>query len=241
MNTQKLVKSGLILMGITMLDIVGYSPGLLALSLASPSIVNTSLAILLGIGSVAGVGYTSYQLFLPDKICLNNGMNVTHASELLVKVADMNEGKFSEAANLILQQINSINSAASITENQIHNKFNRGSLTYNKYATVVDAAVKAAFNNINKAANMLSIIDFDRYHRAKNNYGDNIADESQKRQTDLVDNNLNTVHKIITSNEELILKLDELTNKIVAEYDESNNNDVLEEIKRLTEQLKIYE
>ncbi len=147
---------------------------------------------------------------------------------------------FGPIARTVMDQMNRLNNSCARCKDSIAKKFAQGSMTYNKYYSIVDIADKTANQNVVAMANRMRFFDEDEYTRLENYRNDNIPDDIQERQIALYKENQAKIEEAIAVNENLILKIDTLSMELANSASEESMDTMLTEIEELTKQVKYY-
>lgn len=243
-DTKKLIKFGAKAGILGIAAAIVYSPGLLALSVFDASILKATLAVVLGIAFVAGLGYSTYQFFAPDKKqikTLNSSLDVTELSNKLTEhTTDIYMGKLAKQA---LTQVDRLNRNIKKVEFELSEKFAPSSMTYKNFYGAVDNAGTCAFENLNSFATRLRLYDDQDYITLQNYKHDDIPDEIQEKQLELLEQNKDLAKDALAANEQLILGLEELAMKLADSNFTTNsdkNEELIEELNKLTDTIKYY-
>lgn len=163
--------------------------------------------------------------------------------ELYNVLGEYTKGKyFGPIARTVMDQIQRLNNSCVRTKDAIAKKFDKSSMSYEKYYSVVDLAEKTANQNIVAMTNRMKFFDENEYARLENYRNDNIPDDIQEKQIALYKENQAKLEQAIAVNENMILKLDTLSMELSKITDASDNtmNLTLDEIEELTKQVKFY-
>lgn len=163
--------------------------------------------------------------------------------ELYNVLGEYTKGKyFGPIARTVMDQIQRLNNSCDRTKDAIAKKFDKSSMSYEKYYSVVDLAEKTANQNIVAMTNRMKFFDENEYARLENYRNDNIPDDIQEKQIALYKENQAKLEQAIAVNENMILKLDTLSMELSKITDASDNtmNLTLDEIEELTKQVKYY-
>lgn len=155
----------------------------------------------------------------------------------------MTKREFREEATRAVKQMERLEKKVQMLEEILTQHFSRGSLTYEKFNSTVVGVEKLFFDNLKKMITKIRIFDQDEYN--------NMARENRNLSTHAVQKR-NAIYKeyidyavlIIDKNEQLLIKLDDLTLEIskLADVEEANIEDlmVVQEINDLIDQTKLY-
>lgn len=221
--------------------VVTYSPGLLALYPTNPSILLAGTSILLGLGFGAGLIGGNYMLLKgPEKVEHVKQLTSPQIESILREY--YHSTYFGTLARTTVDQLHRIETSTERAVAAVKNRFDEGSMSANRYLTIVEAAGATAMDNVKTAAMRIQMFDDNEFKRLKNYKNDNIPDDIQEQQLALYEKNIAQVKGIIAANEKLILKMDTLTLEIsdVTADTEEQSDALLQEITELTEELQYY-
>ena len=127
----------------------------------------------------------------------------------------------------------------------IEREFDAGTMTWEKFATPVDAAVDTIKRNCAALANRVQRFETAEYQRLKrlHDAGGIEVGSANEQQWVLMRDELNDMDGLQDSNERILLELDALSAELLrlTGSDISNANDaILEELQQLTEDAKLY-
>ena len=239
-NKEKIVILNIL---IIIVAIVCYSPGILNLRPSDDSIFRAGMSIMMAFGLGFAFFYGNYELLrdkpLP-KIDRSDIMNIEQAERLLRNYfGGKYVGKSAKAAD---EQLQRMLKSFQRTESLIDERFDKGSLSWEKYYSVVESAQQTALQNIVSMANRMQMFDETEYQRLQHYKDDMIPDDLQEQQLQLYEKNMDTIKNGIALNEKLLLKMDTLSLELSDVKDEYKPGDaLLEEIERLTEEVKLYQ
>ena len=223
---------------------VCFSRGLLNLFGAEKA---SLIRILIGIGVIvvliAGfVLMSMWYLREPKAVMMDE--HISHSyGELYNVLEDYTKGKyFGPIAKTVMDQIERLNNSCHRAKEAIARKFDKSSMSYEKYFGVVDVAESTANQNIVAMTNRMKFFDEKEYERLENYRNDNIPDDIQEKQIALYKENQAKLEQAIAVNENMILKLDTLSMELSNSTDANDEsmNTTLDEIEELTKQVKYY-
>ena len=234
------------------LIVILYSPGLLALSPFDPGIIRPGLAIVCGIFIIAALLYANISTLRKTKKDYHQLDVEKSSSAQALKVMERYEKAdvVGPVAATAKAEIESVEHKKDALLSVIENKFSKGSLTYDKFASVVEAAVSTVIKNTSILANRIQTFDTQDYRHIEmmlstGSYkNDNIPDEIQEEKGRLYAKNMADMDAIIAANEKLLLELDRFAieiGKLDTENTENVNTAMIEEVKQLIEETKYYE
>lgn len=238
----KYIKMFILNLSICIFAIVGYSPGLLNLRLSDISIFRAGMSILLGIILfilfLAGNYYLLREPFKKE-IHKEDIKNLDSAKKMFILYSS--DKYYRDIANTAIEQITRLSKSINRAKMSIDNKFDKASMSWNKYYNVLDAGENTAISNIVFMANRMQLFDSSDYLRLQNYKDDDIPDDIQEKQLELYEKNITMINNAIALNEQLLLKLDMLSMELASTIDSDDSNTaLLDEISKLTEEAKYY-
>ncbi|MBQ9604971.1 MAG: hypothetical protein IJR45_06110 [Firmicutes bacterium] len=237
MKTNKLVKIAVLNLIIIVAAVVTYSPGLLAWYPNDPSIFKAGMSILIGIFLAVIFLYGNSRLLSDPKLPVN--VDVNDFSQA-TKILDMykNGSYFGKTAQTVLDQIERLGRSMSRLQSEIDRKFDKNSMSNDKYSAIVNEANLCLTDNLISAAQRMQFFDEGEYKRLLNFEKDSIPDDIQQQQLNLYKMNEDSIKNVVTANEKLILQLDTLAVELGSKGE--SNDELLDEIKKLTQEVKYY-
>ncbi len=220
-----------------------YSPGLLALRPSDESIFRAGLSILMILVLLTTFFLGNYLLLLrqppqQEWIADDADLNTEQAEQILHRYFG---GKyFGSLAKTASEQITRLERSSDKALRVVEQRFEKGSLSWERYASVISAAEKSALKNSIAMANRMQLFDEDEYQRLQHYREDDIPDSIQEEKISLYRKNLSLIRDAIAGNEQLILKVDTLAMELADGLKEDDGSELLEEIERLTGELKYY-
>lgn len=232
------------------LIVVLYSPGLLNLRPTDPSILRAGLSIIFGvIILVAVVWYNLSALRQPRYEHLDTSGELD-SGDLAVVLSRYKDtpvvGRYAADAISELEQINRKKKSL---YDIISGKFEKGSMTWEKFIAVVDSAALTVNKNSALLANRVQAFDVEDYQRMERlmrtgSYRrDEIPDDLQEEKWGLLRSSMNDMRNVVAANEKLLLELDKFAVEIGGLESSENteaNNRMLEEVRTLVEETKYY-
>lgn len=239
MAGKNLLKQIFLNVGIGALAVVFYSPGLMNLRPTDISILRAGSSICLGIAEAAAFFYGNYALMKqPERIAYNKE-NVQDTAQALFVLNMYKDGRyFGSLARTAHDQIKRFERSVERAKLEIKTKFEPGSMSFDKYDSIVSAADSALLENIITMANRIQFFDEAEYAKLQNYKNDDIPDDIQEKQIELYKKNMDMVKNAIRANESLILSIDTLSVELATSDREDNS--LLDEIKKLTDEVKYY-
>ncbi len=226
---------------IVLLMVVCYSEGFLGLRPTDASIFRAGMSIFMAIAGIFAFFYGNYTLLkdpAPMHITSDDLVDLSQARSVL---AAYHGGKyFGRIADTASNQLLRLERTMERAKNAVGSKFENGSMSFDRYDATVRAAQEAALNNVVAMANRMQIFDEKDYARLRNYKNDDIPDDIQEKQIALYEDNLKQLEAAVSANEELILALDTMSLELAKPGEKKTADPLLEEIHRLTEQVKLY-
>lgn len=239
MANNNLLKQILLNVGIGVSTVIFYSPGLMNLRPTDISILRAGSAICLGIAEATAFFYGNYKLSkAPERISYNKD-NIKDTNQALNVLNSCRGGRyFGSLAQTAYDQVKRFEKSLIRAKQEINNKFDPGSMSHDKYYSVIAVADDALLENIITMANRIQFFDETEYAKLQNYKNDDIPDDIQEKQIALYQKNMDLVKNAIRANENLILSIDTLS----VELSTSDNEDsgLLDEIRKLTDEVKFY-
>lgn len=243
-DLQKTIAFGAKIAGIGIAAGILYSPGLIALSVFDASIFKATLAVVLGIVLVAGLAHSTFQYFRPDKKqikTVNASLDVTELTKKLTE--HIYDDYMGDLAKQAVTQVDRLNKTIKKVEFEIGEKFVPNTMTYKNFYSSVDVAGDYAFKNLSNFVTRLRLYDDQDYAMIKTYKHDAIPDNIQEEQIELIKQNKQLAADALNANEQLIIGLEKLAMKLADsnfEAESDKNDELLENINKLTETIKYY-
>ena len=223
--------------------VVCFSRGILNLWNTNGSAVKILIPIGILIALIAGYILMSiWYLREPKQVMMDENENHSY-SELQNVLSSYTSGKyFGKIAKTVMEQLERLNTSCERTKEAINKRFDRSSLSYEKYYSIVDVAEKTANQNVVAMTNRMKFFDEEEYARLENYRNDNIPDDIQEKQIALYKENQAKIEGAIAVNENLILKMDTLSMELakISNSSEADMETMLGEIEELTKEVKYY-
>lgn len=230
--------------GIGAVAIVLYSPGLLALRVTDYSIFRAGMSIIAGVILAAVFLYVNVRFLRgpkPGRVDVKEISDIESAKRVLRQYHD---GKyFGQTARTVSEQMDRIVKCGKRLSGVLEQKFEKGTMSWEKFNSVVESAENSAIQNAVTMANRMQMFDEREYSRLQHYRQDDIPDDIQEEQIRLYQKNLDNIRSAITLNERLLLKLDTLALEVSGSSTgtaEGENQILLGEIEQLTKEIKYY-
>jgi len=219
--------------------VVCFSRGILNLWNTNGSVIKILIPIGILIALIAGyILMSMWYLREPKQVMMDENENHSY-SELQNVLSSYTNGKyFGKIAKTVMEQLERLNTSCERTKEAINKRFDRSSLSYEKYYSIVDVAEKTANQNVVAMTNRMKFFDEEEYARLENYRNDNIPDDIQEKQIALYKENQAKIEGAIAVNENLILKMDTLSMELakISNSSEADMETMLGEIEELTKE-----
>lgn len=225
--------------------VILYSPGLVCLRISDYSIFRAGMSIIAALALIAAFFLVNLRLLQdPDRkpVTLQDVPDLDRAKDILRRHWDSKY--FGRMAKTASEQLDRILKCRLRLSDILEQKFTKGTMSFDKFNSVVEAAEASAIKNVVAMANRMRLFDEKEYARLQHYREDDIPDDIQEEQLKLYQKNLDNVRSTISLNEKILLKLDALAMEISSSAsgeDTELNNDLLNEISRLIDETKYYQ
>lgn len=221
--------------------IVCYSEGFLELRPWDASILRAGMAIFMAIAGAFAFFFGNYALLKEPERRTFSQENLVDLSQARAVLSSYHGGRyFGKIADTTSDQLARLERTMDRTKSALGMKFAQGSMSYDRYDATVKAAQEAALSNVIAMANRMQIFDEKDYARLKHYKNDRIPNDIQQKQIALYTDNMRQIEAAVAANEELILALDTMSLELARPGEVNETDPLLEEIHRLTEQVKLY-
>lgn len=225
--------------------VVLYSPGLVCLRITDESIFRAGMSIiamlvLVGIFFLVNIRFLkgpSKRPLLPEE-----PIDLEKARDILKEYGSSKYLK--SMASTASEQVERILKCHSRLSGLLEQRFTRGTMSWEKFHSVVLSAEDSAARNVAAMTNRMRLFDEKEYSALQHYREDDIPDDIQEEQLRLYQKNFDDIKSLIALNEKILLKLNTLTMEISASADKGNpdwNDDLLEEIEKLISETKYYQ
>ena len=223
--------------------VVLFSPGLLGLSIVDASAVKAALSLTLGIMMPAGMVAYNYKTISQKNDVKLIGTNQYSVEGIRQEMKHyLGSGVFGQVARASLDELDKCEKMQAGVDEVLDRKFEKGSLTYQKFDSIAKAAQDTILANMVNMLNRMKVIDDGVYARLQNYKHDDIPDDIQIQQLELYNKNIAAVKEKRNQNEGLIYKLDELRIELAAsEAGDAAGIKAYAEIDTLIKQIEYYQ
>lgn len=236
---------------LAILIVILYSPGLLALRPDDPSILRAGFSIIFGVVIAVALVWFNYNALRTrryEHLDTSGGADEYDLAEVLKRyVHDPVVGQYASRA---LDEIEGMSKKKSSLYDIIAGKFEKGSLSWDKFTAVVDAAAQTVLKNTALLANRVQSFDVEEYRtmgsliQTGGYKSDEIPDDIQEEKWQLLQRSLDDMRGVVAANERLLLELDKFSIELGQLESASNsevNNNMLDEIRTLIDETKYYQ
>lgn len=221
-----------------------YSPGIIGLSPLSQSTLKAALSIAIGVVAIPMFIYVNKVMLSEKQLSLLDKDEGNRKDKIVTVLNSCRQskvlGSIVRSTELQMQRVE--NSALNF-DRFVSHRFEKGSLSYQKFITVMESASKAMFDGYVQIANKMVMFDEAEYERLSGDeyLYDDIPDDIQKQKYALYNENLESARRILEKNEIILLGLDKLMTEISNNDDSDEDmNTTAREIDTLINQLEYY-
>ena len=230
---------------IAITGMVLYTPWLVGLTPADPSILRAGLSVICGIVLAGAFGASTYAYLHEPEFHLLEAADVNEADDVLPQLEGLSElpvvGEYAREAR---GQIESMEHRRERLYRVIGSKFAEGSMSWDKFTAVVDASQRTLLRNCALLANRAQSFDVDGYRKVRRLLPVAPDEHSlDQERAGLYREALDDMREVIEANERLLLEMGKLEMEISDLESDDNreeNNRMLEEVEELLEQTKYY-
>ena len=224
-----------------------YSPGLLGLYPNDPNILKAGISIIAGVLIFAGIIKTNIIDLRPQKLISTNKNMST--SECISMLQHLNSRLFRHQISDVTDQLERAEKYIRSFDDILAVKFSKGSMSYDKYASVIDTAIQSVIRNAALLASRIQMFDEEGYYKIRSLIDsgeykkDDIDDSLQEQKDELYQANYKSITDMVNLNEKILLQLDHLSSEISSMDSstlEQDNNVILEEITTLIHDTQYY-
>lgn len=221
-----------------------YSPGIAGLSPLSQSTVKAALSIAVAAMAVPAFIYVNKAMLSEKQLNLLDKGEGNQKDKIMTVLNSCSQSKV--LGNIVKStelQMQRVETSALNFDRLVSHRFEKGSLSYQKFIGVMDSASKAMFDGYVRIANKMVMFDEAEYERLSGDeyLYDDIPDDIQRQKYALYNENLESARKILEKNEIILLGLDKLMTEISNnDYSDEDMNSTAREIDMLLKQLEYY-
>ncbi len=229
---------------IAITGMVLYTPWLVGLTPADPSIVRASLSVICGIVLAGAFAGSTYVYLHEAEYRLLETSEVNEADDVLPQLRGLSDtpvvGTFAQQAST---QVESAGYRHERLRRVVSATFSEGSLSWDKFMAVIDASQRTLLRNCALLANRIHAFDVDAYRSARRKRPDADAQALDGERLAVYDGALAGMREVIEANERLLLEMGKLEMEISdmkADDAREDNTRMLDEVRELVEQTKYY-
>ena len=166
--------------------IVLFSPGFLGLSITDASVIRAALSVTMGIMMPVGMVIYNYKTLSQKEEHKYIGTNQYSVEEIRQELQHyLGSGLFGQVARSSLDQLDKCEKMQAGVNEILNRKFDKGSLTYQRFDTIAGSAQNTVMANMVNMLNRMRVIDDGVYARLLNYKHDDIPDDIQIQQLEL--------------------------------------------------------
>ncbi|WEK55917.1 MAG: hypothetical protein P0Y55_07685 [Candidatus Cohnella colombiensis] len=232
--------------GIVLLNIITWSPGLLAVEIGGKSAFQTALGVTIVFSSFLVLMYGSYTMLLKPPI-VTPIKDITSSTDYRAALNRYkNEKDLNSDILLALDQLDRIEKKNAILLDILNQRFDPSELSYKKFIAVIHDVENLFYFNIRKMLNKLSVFDASEYSNLTSSLRfKQISNNLLQKKQELYMEYLAFVTAQVSANEQILLKLEQLLMEI-SQLGSANDEDVdhlpcMQEIDALIKQTKFYQ
>ncbi|WP_145415061.1 hypothetical protein [Paenibacillus xylanexedens] len=232
-----------LIIGIVAVNVLAFSPGFAGLGFGE-SAFQTALSVTLLFGSVLALFYGSYTLLFKQPVVLPVRQIETHEDYVEALSFYRRIKILEEDITLGLSQLNRMKKKKETLMNVLHQRFDPGELSFKKFASVTEEVEKLLYLNIRSILNRLNVFDEADYASMMKAKSPAIPQKLFQEKTKVYNDYLTYVKDSLHTNEEILLKLDQLLLEI-SRLDSFEAGDIeqmscMQEIDQLIKHTKLY-
>ena len=215
-----------------------YAPWGLALRPWDPSLLRAGFSIIAGIALAGTFGAATYLTLKDPDVKLLEPTKVLSDDEVVPVLEEYREAPYvGDIAIEALEQVHSASRKRNRLRKVISIQFSEGSLSWDRFSTLVDTAQRTVLRNSALVANDVQSFDRDGYAKAKR------SGTKQEQHLALYDQSLAEMQEILAANERVLLemaKLEHELGKLEADDTREEAGQTIEELQGLIEETRYY-
>ncbi len=217
-----------------------YAPWGLALRPWDYSILRAGMSIIAGIGLAGVFGTSTYFALKDPDVKLLEPTKVMDDDEVVPVLEEYVDTPYvGGIAGDALEQVHSAERKKKRLHKVIGIQFSEGSISWDRFVTLVDTAERTVLRNSALVANNVQSFDREGYAQEKAHHGSGAHDERLA----LYDQQLSRMREVVTANERVLLEMGKLELELSRlEEDDTleDNGQTVEELQSLIEETKYY-
>ncbi|GAB1157736.1 hypothetical protein YWY31_37610 [Paenibacillus illinoisensis] len=232
-----------LIFGVVVINILLFSPGFIGLGFSGGAF-STALSVTLLFGSVMALFYGSYTLLFKQPVVLPVKQIETHEDYVEALSFYRRIKVLEEDITLGLSQLSRMKKKKETLLNVLNQRFDPGELSYKKFASVTLEVEKLLYLNIRSVLNRLHVFDEAEYAALMKSKSSKIPPKLVQEKTKVYNDYLSYVKDSLHTNEEILLKLDQLLLEI-SRLDSFEAGDIeqmpcMQDIDQLIKHTKLY-
>ncbi|WP_353959113.1 hypothetical protein [Paenibacillus sp. PK1-4R] len=232
-----------VILGIVAVNVLAFSPGFIGLNFEGGAFT-TALSVTLLFGSAMALIYGSYTLLFRQPVVLPVKHIETHENYVEALSFYRRIKVLEEDITLGLSQLSRMKKKKETLLNVLHQRFDPGELSYKKFASVTMEVEKLLYLNIRSVLNRLNVFDEADYANMMKSKSESIPQKLFQEKTKVYNDYLSYVKNALHTNEEVLLKLDQLLLEIsrLDSFEAGNIEQMpcMQEIDQLIKHTKLY-
>jgi hypothetical protein len=241
-NTKYIKLLGIILI-VVVLNILVLSPGFLGVEIGG-SALTTAFGVTLLFVSALVLLYWSYVLLFKPPVVIPVKQIKTHEDYVEALTHYRRVKVLENDITFVLEQLERMKKRKDTLFNVLNQRFEPTELSYQKFASVTHEVEKLFYLNVRSMLNRLTIFDESEFERVMSKKTTHFSEELHQEKTNLYNDYLSFMKSSLSTNEEILLKLDNLLLEISRldsfEMEDIENMPCMQEIDMLIKQTKYY-
>ncbi len=243
MSSAKYIKLFALLVGVAIVNVLVLSPGFIGIAIGD-SAFDTAVGITLLFASALILIFGCYSILSAKPAALPI-KEIRTREDYEVALSRYRRIKALEGdIRIALEQLDRLDKKKDTLMKVLHQRFDSGEMSFKKFASVIEEVERLFYLNLRSVLNRLNVFDeadFDRVMRRK---ATPFKQEIMQQKINMYNEFLAFVHSSLGTNEEILLKLDQLLLEI-SRLDSFGPEDIehmpcMQEIDSLIRQTKLY-
>ena len=240
MDTKKALKIAGLNIGIALLNIVLFSPGLFNIRLKSSDVLGIAIGGTTIFMSLLVFIYGNYKLVSQKNTSIKISDIRSHEDCIIALKQAYGKKTFDKDINIVIEQVESLKKKKDRISNILLQKFNVIDEVYERFNATIFDVEYVFFANIKSILNKINVFDEEDYERIRyNSVEKKFSSQVITSKLNIYNEYISFVKDSIEDNEEIILKLDALLLEI-SKFDslEAGEIDNMKEIKEMDELIR---
>ncbi|GAA3401487.1 hypothetical protein ACFFNY_13875 [Paenibacillus hodogayensis] len=243
MTGTKYIKLFGLIVGVAVLNIIVFSPGIVGLEIGGGALATAS-GITLLLASAIALLYGSYVLLARQPEALPVKQISTHEDYVEALTRYRRVKPLEGDIRFALEQLERIRKKRETLMDVLNQRFEPGELSYKKFASVIREVEKLFYLNVRSMLNRLNVFDEAEFASVMTQKTARFSKQLMQEKTNLYNDFLAFLKYSLDNNEEILLKLDKLLLEISRldsfEPGDIENMPCMQEIDSLIKQTKYY-